>query len=234
MVRKTFRLLKDNVRLLIPLFVVTLVVTVAVVGLPDGFNEAKGVLATLPLVMVWLTTIFFLRNSMAGEKVSFFDGIYKAMAPLNSTLVVLVVAIIECLPIAILVIAYSAAVETHFLETFGYAVAFVIFALLMVGATGFLLTSTLVALAAVSAPGLYPLAAMRMATELTRGRRMRMMGRLMALVVMVAAFGAVILLPLYNFAPAWVVSGGTMAVGIVVTIFSAAYLYVNYRELIDE
>ena len=90
-------------------------------GLAGESSEAGTVFLILIFVMLFLVTIYLLRQRLAGNKVKLRDGLYNAMTPLVSSIVVLALAVIQCLPIVILVIAYSAAVQTEFLETPFYA-----------------------------------------------------------------------------------------------------------------
>ena len=91
-----------------------LVSTVSTGGLSGESSEAATVFGVLIFLMLWLVTIFLLRHLMAGHKVKLRDGLYNAMTPLISTLMVLIVAVIQCIPIFLLIVAYSAAVQTEF------------------------------------------------------------------------------------------------------------------------
>ena len=108
-------------------------------------------------------------------------------------------AVIQCIPIFFLIVVYSAAVQTDFLATPLYALAFFIFAALMVVISAYLLSSSLIALVAVSAPGLYPLKALRTASDLMMGRRVKFILRLVALIIMLAILWVVIMMPLILF-----------------------------------
>ena len=221
----------------------TLISTVTTGGLSGESSEAATVFGVLIFLVIWLTTIFLLRHLMAGHKVKLRDGLYNAMTPLISTLVVFVVAVIQCIPIFLLIIAYSAAVQTEFLATPFYALVFFIFAVLMIVLSGYLLSSSLMALVAVSAPGLYPMKALRTASELMMGRRVKFILRLVALIIVLAIMWVVIMLPLILF-DMWM-KQFEWAAGIpfvpvclaTMTCFTAiyvtAYLYKYYRWMLD-
>lgn len=176
-----------------------LISTVTTGGLSGGSSEAAAVFAVLIFLMIWLVTIFLLRHIKAGKKVKFRDALYNSMAPLVSSLVVFLVAVLQCVPIFLFVIALSAAVQTNFLATPFYALVFFIFASLMFLLSGYLLSSTLMAFVAVSAPGLYPMKALRIAAELMQGRRIRFMLRIISLALMLAAMWVLIMIPLIMF-----------------------------------
>ena len=146
-----------------------LISTITTGGLSGESSEAAVVFSVIIFLIIWLTTIFLLRHLLAGHKVKLRDGLYNAMTPLISTFVVFAVAVIQCVPIFLLIIVYSAAVQTDFLATPFYALLFFIFAVLMILLSGYLLSSSLIALVAVSAPGLYPMKALHTASDLMMG-----------------------------------------------------------------
>ena len=221
-----------------------ILLSTATTGGLAGVSDATRVCSVLIFLVVWLTTIYLLRHKMAGHKVCLRDGLYNAMAPLISTFVVLAVAIVECVPIFLLVVAYAAAVQTDFLAMPFYALLFVGFAALMVTISGYLLSSTLVALVAVTAPGLYPLKALRAATDVMLGRRMNFVARLLALGVTLAIVWVVVMLPIIlidmwfkNYE--WAVGIPLVPVCLNIltcasVVYSATYLYKYYRWLIGE
>ena len=212
-------------------------------GLAGESSEAGTVFLVLIFVMLFLVTIYLLRQRLAGNKVKLRDGLYNAMTPLVSAIVVVILAVIQCLPILILVIAYSAAVQTEFLATPFYALLFFIFGAVMILLSGYLLSSTLIALIAVSAPGLYPLKAIQAASDLMMGRRIRFILRLVALFIAMIIVWVVVMLPIILFdllIKQWEWTAGFPLVPIclnVMTCFTmiyvTAYLYLYYRWMLD-
>lgn len=220
-----------------------LISTVTTGGLSGESSEAATVFGVLIFLIIWLVTIFLLRHIMAGHKVKLRDGLYNAMTPLISTFIVFVVAVIQCIPIFLLVIAYSAAVQTEFLATPFYALVFFIFAVLMIVISGYLLSSSLIAMVAVSAPGLYPLRALHTASDLMMGRRTRFILRLVALLLTLLILWIVVMLPLIMFDVfmkqfAW--TAGIPFVPICMTIMTCftclyvtVYLYIYYKWMLN-
>ena len=176
-----------------------LISTITTGGLSGESSEAAVVFGVLIFLIIWLVTIFLLRHILAGHKVKLRDGLYNATTPLISTFVVFVVAIIQCIPIFLLIIAYSAAVQTEFLTTPFYALVFFIFAAVMIIISGYLLSSSLIAMVAVSAPGLYPMRALHTASDLMMGRRIKFILRLVALILVLALVWVIVMLPLILF-----------------------------------
>lgn len=220
-----------------------LISTVTTGGLSGESSEAAVVFGIVIFLIIWLTTIFLLRHRLAGHKVKLRDGLYNAMTPLISTFIVFAIAVIQCIPIFLLIIVYSAAVQTDFLATPFYALLFFIFAALMVLLSGYLLSSSLVALVAVSAPGLYPIKAINAASDLMMGRRIKFILRLVALIIGLAITWVIVMLPLILF-DLWMKTfewtAGIPFVPIclnIMTCFTAiyitAYLYLYYRWMLN-
>lgn len=216
--------------------------TITTGGLSGESSEAAVVFGVLIFLIIWLTTIYLLRHVLAEHKIKFRDGLYNAMAPLVSSFLVFVVALIQCLPIFFLVIAFSAAVQTEFLATPFYALVFFIFAVLMVLLSGYLLSSSLIAFIAVSVPGMYPLRALQTASDLMMGRRIKFILRLVALFLALLLVWVVVMLPLIMF-DMWMKqfewTAGIPFVPVCLTImtcFSAiyitTYLYLYYRWML--
>jgi hypothetical protein len=176
-----------------------LISTVTTGGLSEDTTESATVFAVLSFMIIWLVTIFLLRHRLAGKKVKLRDGLYNAMTPLISSFVVFLVALIQCIPIFLLIIAYSAAVQTKFLATPFYALVFFIFTAVMILISGYLLSSSIMAFVAVSAPGLYPMRALRAASELMIGRRTKFILRFIALIFAIAIVWVIVMLPLVLF-----------------------------------
>ena len=219
-----------------------LISTITTGGLSGDSGEAALVFVVLLILVIWLVTIFLLRHILAGHKIKLRDALYNAMTPLISTLLVFAVVIVQCVPIFVLIIAYSAAVQTEFLATPFYALMFFVFALLMLLLSGYLLSSSIIAFLAVSAPGLYPMQALRTASELMMGRRMRFIIRIIALALVLAVVWVIIMMPLILF-DLWMKSfewtAGIPFVPICMTImtcftgiFITTYLYLYYRWLL--
>ena len=220
-----------------------LISTVSTGGLSGDSSESAAVFGIIIFLIMWLVTIFLLRHIMAGHKVKLRDGLYNAMTPMISSFLVFVVAVIQCIPIFLLIIATSAAVQTDFLGTPLYALVFFIFAVLMITISAYLLSSSIIAFIAVSAPGLYPMQALRTASELMMGRRIRFLLRLVALIIVIALMWVIVMMPLILF-DMWMKSfewtTGFPFIPICMTIMTCficiyvtIYLYIYYKWLLN-
>lgn len=222
---------------------ILLISTVFTGGLSANATAGAGVLVALLFLIIWLVTIFVIRHKLAGNQIDLRDALYNSLSPLLSTFVVFVVAVIQAIPIMLLVIAYSAAIETHFLDTPFYAFLFLAFAILMLLLSGYLLSSTIVALVAVSAPGLYPLEALKTSSEVMRGRRIRFILRIVALIIALIVMWFIVMMPLILFDLFMKQFEWTMFVPFIpiclVTmscfsgIYVAVYFYTYYRWMLN-
>lgn len=218
--------------------------TVTTGGLDSGMGEAQMIFMLFLFLTMWLVTIYLLRHFMAGGKPKLRDGLYNALAPLISTLIVFVVIFIQAIPLMLVVITYSAAVATGFLSTPFYALVYFIFAALMILITVYLLSSSLMALVAVTAPGLYPMKAMFSAADLMNGRRMKLIVRVIFLIIVVALIYIIVMTPVILL-DLWLKSMWEWIYGVPIVpfflllvtcfvfIYATTYLYRYYRWLLD-
>lgn len=220
-----------------------LISTVTTGGLSSSSKETNTIFFVLIFLILWLCTIFILRHRLAGHKIKLRDALYNAMTPMISSFVIFAIAVLQCIPVFFLIIVYSAAVQTEFLATPFYALLFFIFAALMVVLSGYLLTSSLMAFVAVSAPGLYPMKAMHAASDLMMGRRFKFFLRIIALLFILTLTWVAVMLPLIVFD--LLMKNFEWAAGIpfvpvcllVMTCFTGiyitAYLYLYYRWMLN-
>ena len=233
---QSFKIIFLNWKIFLPLLLIVTAVLAAVLGFLNfsSYKDAAVVtVVAIAILVVWLTTIFVIRHKMAGNKVGLRDALYNAMTPLLSSLVVLVLAAIQAIPVMLLVIAYSSAVETHFLDTPFYAFLFLVFAGLMILLTSYLWSGTLMALVAVSAPGLYPLEAIKASNELMMGRRIRFVLRITALFIVLFVIWALTIWPMAVFVGESPVTSVVLTiVGCFSVMYISAYLYLYYRYML--
>ena len=221
-----------------------LIGTVTTGGLNQGMSESQEIIVALLFLIIWLVTIYLLRHILASHHPKLRDGLYNALAPLLSTLVVFLVLLIQLIPIMLVIITYSAAVETDFLATPFYALVYFIFAALMILLSLYLVSNSFLACVAVSAPGLYPMTAIRTSSDLIAGRRIRLIIRLLYLVFVLAVCWVVVMLPIILL-DMWLksifdwlaniplVSFFLMAMTVFSCIYFAAYSYLFYRRMLD-
>lgn len=228
---ESFVMIFKNWKVFLPFLVLVSVLEALVTRLT---YETTAVFTVLIFLTIWLVTIFLVRHFMAGHKVTLRDGLYNAMTPLLSSLVVFGVIVVECVPLFLLIIVYSAAVRTGFLTMPFYALMFFGFAVLMLILSGYLLSSSIIALIAVSVPGVYPRDALLTSLELMMGRRIRFVLRIIALLLLIIIMCVVFMLPLAAIkVPMEVISVMGSFIACFSAIYATIYLYLYYRYLLD-
>lgn len=222
-----------------------LISTVTTGGLTSGMTEAQQVFAILLFIVGWLVTIYLIRHLMAGNRPRLRDGLYNALSPLISTLLVFMVVFLHAIPILIVIITHSAAVATDFLSLPLYAFLYWLFAAGLILSSCYLLPGSILGLVAVSAPGMYPMAAVNTASDLIQGRRSKFIIRLVFAVFFVATLWVAVMLPLILLDLAVKEAVDWMA-GVPVVpclllfmttftfIYISAYMYLYYRRMLDD
>lgn len=213
--------------------------------LTSNMTEAQGIYMALLGILVWLTAVWLLRATMAGQRPRLRDGLYNAGSPLLSTLFVAIILLLQLLPVVLAIIAYGSASATGFLKDGVEAMLFWAAA----GALGLLslywISSTLFALVVVTLPGMYPWRAIQTAGDLVVGRRIRLLLRILWLLLMIAIVWMLVMLPLVlldtwvkGMVPAieWlpVVPVALLVMAALSVVWSSSYLYLLYRKVVDD
>ena len=220
-------------------------VSLSASGLTSSPTEAQRIYVVILALMVWLTTVWILRNKLAGHKVKMRDGLYSAGAPIIATLLVTVVLVIQLIPILLATVAYSAANATGLLAGGVSAMLFWFAAALLAVMSLYWITSTFFALIIVTLPGMYPMRALKTAGDMVVGRRLRILLRILwmfgAIIVASSAVlipvilitsGLTHLWPLIDSVP--VVPSALLLVSVLSFIWAASYIYLLYRRVVDD
>ena len=210
-----------------------------------NIGEAQQVYLGLVAILVWLITVWLLREQLAGRRPNLRDGLYSSGSPLVSTFLVSIVLILQLLPIGILALVYTALASTGLInEGFGAFLAFVT-AALTIALTLYWLTATFISLVVVTLPGMYPMQALRTGGDLVVGRRLRIMYRLLWLAFWTAFTWLAVMIPVIMLdkwlVTVWdfwvyipVVSLVASAVSSLLMIYIASYIYLLYRKVVDD
>lgn len=197
------------------------------------------------LLMVWMTTVWLLRELLLNRKPRLRDGLYNAGAPIVSTLIVAVVLLVQLLPVGIVALAYSG-LSSVGLATEGFgAMLFWVTAAIVAALVLYWITSTLIALVVVTLPGMYPFRALKAASDLVMGRRLRILYRWLWALLMVVVFWIVVMVPVILLdgwaKDVWKQIAEVPIVPVVVAVMSAlsvvwfsAYIYLLYRKVVDD
>lgn len=214
-------------------------------GATGGATEVQQLLAVLLFLMVFLATVWLLRNLLAGHKVKLRDGLYNSGAPIFAMIVVAIVIIVQLIPVLIAVVGYTAAAATGLIEAGGApAMAFWVAAALLAILSLFWVTSSLFAMIIVTLPGMYPFRALKTAGDIVLGRRIKILLRWLWMLLVVLVAWAVILIPvilidmgLKSLWPAidWlpIVPFVMLFTATASTIWISGYIYLLYRKVVD-
>jgi hypothetical protein len=219
-------------------------------GVTGSYNEAPTASQSQTYMifaglLLWLTTVWLLRAISAGAKPKMRDGLYNAGAPIIPTIFVGFVAVLQLLPIALVLYGYSAAAGSGLLDGGIEAMMFWSAALILMILSAYWLTSTFIAMVVVTLPGMYPLQALRTAGDLVIGRRIRILLRILWMLLMVVVAWVVIVIPAIML-DGWVKSivpyfSGMPAIPVLLLIMSsitlvwvASYIYLLYRRIVAD
>jgi len=214
-------------------------------GLTSAPSETQQIYAILLGLLVWLTTVWLLRNILAGHKVKVRDGLYNAGAPIVPLFLIALVFLIQLLPLGLAVLGYSAANTSGLLEGGVEAMLFWIGAGLLTVLSLYWVTSTFFAMVIVTLPGMYPLRALRTAGDMMVGRRIRILLRLLWMMLCLVVAWAIVLIPLILF-DGWIKGLFTqiswlplipvtlLLLGIGTVIWASSYVYLLYRKVVDD
>lgn len=221
-----------------------LLLSVTTGNLGGELSEAQQVVSILLFLLVWLTTVWLLRNFLAGHKVKLRDGLYNSGAPLFATIIIALLVAIQLLPVAFAGIGYNAALVTGLLNGGIATMLFWLAAGLLVVLSLYWITSSLFALIIITIPGMYPYKAIVTAGDLMVGRRIKILLRWLWMLLVMAVTASVLLLPVILIDMAlkqtWPLLSGVPIVPFIVvfftscaTIWMTAYVYLLYRKVVD-
>ena len=223
-----------------------LITVIATTGLSvDTLTEGQQVYVILLTLLVWLTTLWLLRNLIANNKVKVRDGLYNAGAPILPTFMLAFVLIVQLLPFALAIIAYSAATSSGLLNSGVEAMLFWIAAGLLTLMSLYWISSTFFALVIISIPGTYPLLSLRYAGDLVVGRRIRLLLRLLWMTAVVIVGWAIVMVPVILL-DAWlkgvwsqiewlpIIPVAVVILSPLTVVWVSSYVYLLYRKFVDD
>ena len=222
-----------------------LISTVATGGLTKGMTEVQQVFAFFFSAVTILVTIYFLRHLLAGNHPRMRDGLYNALSPLISTMLVLLLVFVHMIPFFLFTIAYSTAIATDFLSQPLYAFLFWLFGSLLILLSAYLLPGSILAICATTVPGIYPMQAVHATSDLIQGRRTKFIIRVFFGLVFVGVIWVIVMLPLIwldlilkqNIEWLEGVPFVSFLLQIMTTftvIYLTSYIYLFYRRMLDD
>lgn len=205
---------------------------------PTGGQSAFGFLLVL---MLWLTAVWLLRVNIAGKLPRLRDGLYNAGAPIIAMIVVSFFGLIQILPMALGIFVSTA------IFSIGGVLSMLLSMLssLLIALSLYWLTSTFFAMIVVTLPGMYPWQAMRTASDLVMGRRVRILLRMLWAIFGVIIAWAIVMIPLILFdvwlGSVWswvqiipIVPVALLVMSTLSLIWLSTYVYLLYRRVVDD
>ena len=205
-------------------------------------TDANRQAATFIIVAVaWLSLIFIARRVYNGNQLRLRDAIYSAGTPLVPMMVLLVAVLVQLLPLALVLISYSAITGAGYINQ-GIAIEnmaawCVILAVLVL--TIYWMVTSLLTLVSVTIPGLYPMRAYYETSIQVAGRRVKILFRILMMFLPLLALWALVLIPtvlLDSILKPKTFPVVQLAVSLLAAIsctWVSAYMYVLYRRILD-
>lgn len=221
-----------------------LFLTIASSGGGTSSTETQQIFSVILVLLVWLTTVWLLRNLLAGHKVRLRDGLYNSGSPILSTFLIVLLVVVQLLPVALAVIGYSAALGSGLLNGGVEAMLFWAAAALLTLLSLYWITSSILALIIVTLPGMYPYQAIKTAGDLILGRRVKILIRWVWMGLVVGVVWLAVLIPVILL-DMWLVSVWPslewlplvpftiVIMSAVTTIWVSAYAYIVYRKVVE-
>jgi hypothetical protein len=218
--------------------------SVASTGLTGTLTDAQQIYTALLFLLVWVTTVWLLRQILAGRKVKLRDGLYNAGAPIFPTILLFVLLLIQMIPLAVVTLGYSAATTSGLIEGGVEAMLFFAAAGSLTILSLYWIIATFIALVIVTLPGTYPMDALRAAGDIVTGRRLKILLRVVWMLLWIAITWAIVLIPvilidsgLKSVFPAieWIpiVPITLLCISTVSVVWSATYIYLLYRKVVE-
>lgn len=205
-----------------------------------ALTESQQIFTAAIYFFLWLLVVWLLRHVLSGNTVNVRDGLYNAASPIVSTMLVLLVALVQLLPFAFAVALFSAVISSGVVNGMWWALLGSLMVLLFGALSFYWLAGTLFAAIVVTIPGTYPWAALRSAHQLIAGHRGKVLLRLLWLGLVLFAAILVTMLPviffdaLIGYKASLFVTLVFQLVSVALFVYGAAYVYLLYRGVIDE
>ena len=211
----------------------------------SGLSADQQLYMVFGFLMVWLTTVWLLREYKAGRRPRLRDGLYNAGAPVISTLLIVLMFLVQLIPLGAVALVYVGLSTNGVISEGLSSMLFYVLLAAVAVLTLYWATSTFIAMVVVTLPGMYPMRALTAAGDLVIGRRLRILYRLLWMFGMVVVLWCVTLIPMilldtwlkgmwawYKPVPTMPLLAGLVSAFSVV--WCASYVYLLYRKVVDD
>ena len=204
----------------------------SLIGSGGGVTDQAGsVYSSVLFVVFSLAVIWALRNVHENSKIRIRDAYYKGMYPLIPFVLVLLVALLACIP-AILASGIYQYVMSSGIKAGVELAVWTVVLLIGILLSMYLLVAPILALYIVSLPNMAPIAALKSARLLALSRRWLFVRKMLFLPIVLLLSVGIIVVPFILLAPAaaqWILA----VVGVIVITFAHGYLYELYRSSME-
>jgi hypothetical protein len=207
-------------------------------GLNPTANQLQQFMSVVLAFLMWLALVWILRRRLSDQPTTVREALYNSGAPIIPSVMVSSAIIIQLLPAVIGVIGgvltlsgawFQGGVESMLVCTAGA---------LLVLLSVYWVAGSATAMVIITIPGMYPWRALSAASDLVIGQRWKIALRLLALVVVVFAFWALILIPgllldgwlKFNWLP--LIPILVQLLGAFTLTYAVTYIYKMYRSMI--
>lgn len=203
----------------------------------------RQMLAAVIVAMAWLVLIYIARHVYGGRnrQMKLRDAVYNAGGPILSLATILIVTLAQLLPLAIVLISYSAVTGAGYINQ-GIEIENMA-AWCAIAAVGILtiywMVTSLLSLITVTIPGIYPLRAYFETSIQVSGRRVKILLRILMMLLVLAFTWLVVLGPIVVIDAWWkpqsfpLVQLATTLLVAASLIWISVYLYMLYRRILD-
>lgn len=204
----------------------------------------QSIYAIILGLLVWLTSVWLVRAYILGKKIKLRDALYNAGGPIVAMFVVSLVIAAELLPLGLSIVGGVTA-STAGMLSFGVQAMLIWAAIILLGLLSiYWVISSLLAMAIVTIPGMYPLRAVGLANRIVYGRRIQILLRILWMLLLVALAWVIVMIPLImlddwlNGIWSWFGNVPFIPIMILVMttltlIWSSSYLYLLFRKIAD-
>lgn len=209
-------------------------ITIIGLMLHSAFNASGDISMMYQMLFILssvLALIWLFRQQQAGNKVSIKDAYYRGMYPLVPFLVLIVVIALQAAPSIVGNSLYGAVVRDGLAVTALEQVFWFFFFILLIVLSLYLISMSLMALFIVTLPEMTPYIALKEAKKLVEHRRISLLFRVVALVLILGATYLAIVFPSI-FVSATLSQILFFLLTLLIVPFTVAYLFVLYRELL--
>lgn len=191
-------------------------------------------------ILVWLMVSWYLRAMFDGFTVTIRDAVYSSGAPLVASFVVVVTGLLQILPLSVAILLYSVAESIHILTNGWLSLTAIIIVVAITALSIYWLTSTVIAVVIVSVPRTYPGYALKLASQLVRGRRLLVAAYYGWLVIATAIGWLAVMMVTTYIAGAWRLLDNIAIIPVIsqmmiafTLIFSSVYTLLFYRNFVS-